>query len=70
MLLKELTPKQREKICQYILDKYAPIEEDHMRHKIWRACVNCPFGDAQDCWEGLFDLDLSKELEEVIKDEI
>lgn len=72
MLLKDLTEEQRDKICEHFLNKYAPIGEDGMRHKMWKACQHCIFGDPEggDCCAGIFDCDLPKELEEVIKDEV
>ena len=74
MLLKELTEEQRELICDYIIDKYCPIEEDHMRHNIWKACEYCPFsvsdgkGD-NTCAEGLLDKVLPEDLIRIAKGE-
>ena len=72
MLLKELTKEQKYKICRYMMDKYAPIAEDGMRHKSWLACEHCPFvvpsdGGYSGCGDFLFEEELPKELESFIK---
>ena len=72
MKLSELTSKQRDSICKYFMDKYAPIDKDHMRRQIYKACEHCPFGvgngmGSAECGEWLFDSELDEELNTIIK---
>lgn len=72
MKLKSMTQEQRDKVCQYFMDKYAPIAEDRMRHNIWKACEHCPFGvpdgmGSAACGEYLLDDVLPKELLSIVK---
>ena len=73
MKLKNMTPEQRQKICNYIMDTYAPVKEgDNFRHDFWKACEHCPFGvpddfDSYTCGDSLFDRLLPKDLLHIVK---
>ena len=74
MKLRDLTEEQADKICDYIVAKYCPVEKDRFSYKIWKACEHCPFGVSDGkgdytCAVGILENELDPELEEVIKND-
>ena len=60
-----LTIEQKHKICKYLVNKYAPVCEDGIVHRVWVACEHCPFGPTG-CSDKLTNVKLSKELKAII----
>ena len=73
MKLKNMTSEQRLKICNYVMDTYAPLKKgDKFRRDYWKACEHCPFSVADDfgsyaCAEGVLERTLPKNLLHIVK---